>query len=377
MAFDTPVDDDDRADVAFVLDATHDALTAAAAGTLVVISAQLPVGSAAELQARCAASRGAADLAFACSPENLRLGKALQAFREPDRIVAGTRTAADRERVAALLAPFCDTIEWMGVESAEMTKHALNSFLALSVAFINEVSTICEDAGADASEVARGLKSERRIGPRAYLSPGDAFAGGTLARDIAFLRERAERAELPAHLLSGVQASNQAHKSWSQRTLSTLLGALEGRTVAVWGLTYKPGTNTLRRSGAIALCSWLLQRGAIVHAHDPVVTALPQDLAGAVTLAGDPLAAATGADALVVCTPWPDYLAVVADERWRRWPAPSSSMRAGFSSRRSARRPGYGSSKWAASRNTPQVTRERRPRGTQRHRHGREPGPRP
>jgi len=319
VAFDTPVDDDDRADVASVLDATHEFLAGAAAGTLVVVSAQLPVGSVADLEARCEATRGAADLAFACAPENLRLGRALMSFRKPDRIVVGTRDEAVRERMAVLLAPFSENVEWMGIESAEMTKHALNSFLATSVAFINEVSTICEDVGADAAEVARGLKSEHRIGPYAYLSPGDAFAGGTLARDVTFLRERASIAALPTHLLTGIQQSNDAHKGWAQRTLANLLGDLTGRRIAIWGLTYKPGTNTLRRSGAIALCSRLVERGAVVRAHDPVVTVLPEELADAVQLiarrrlhSAARFHSGTSADAVVICTPWPDYRAVAA-----------------------------------------------------------------
>ena len=312
VTFDTPVDDEDRADVASVLDAASTLLTEAAPGTLVVISSQLPVGSVRELESRCAARRGAADLALTCVPENLRLGSALESFRRPDRIVAGTRNAAVRDRMAALLSPFCDHVEWMGVESAEMTKHAINSFLATSVTFINEISTICEQVGADAAEVARGLKSERRIGPRAYLSPGDAFAGGTLARDIAFLREQADRGALPTHLLAGVQQSNDVHKNWVRRTLANVLDVIPGRRVALWGLTYKPGTDTLRRSGAIALCSWLLENGATVRLHDPVVRALPDHLAAHVQLADDALRAAAGAEALVLCTPWPEYRAFAA-----------------------------------------------------------------
>ena len=143
------------------------------------------------------ADAGRDDLRFACVPENLRLGRALQTFRSPDRFVAGVRSDEDRARLAAVLERFGSPIEWMGVESAEMTKHALNAFLATSVAFINEVAAICEAVGADASDVARGLKSEERIGPRAYLAPGDAFAGGTLARDIRFLSRPGARPGSP------------------------------------------------------------------------------------------------------------------------------------------------------------------------------------
>jgi UDPglucose 6-dehydrogenase len=199
----------------------------------------------------------------------------------------------------------------MGVESAEMTKHAVNGFLATSVAFINELASICEQVGADAAEVSRGLKSERRIGPRAYLSPGEAFAGGTLARDIGFLRELAAENDLPAHLFNGVAEGNAAHKRWTQRKLLELLGAgddsLQNVTVAVWGLTYKPHTDTLRRSSAVELCHWLLSQGAEVRAHDPALSAHPRELDENVTLCDSPLVAVEGADALVLCTPWPEY----------------------------------------------------------------------
>jgi UDPglucose 6-dehydrogenase len=290
--------------------------------SLVVVSSQLPVGSIATLEERCAVRRGDAGLRFACVPENLRLGRAIESFRARDRIVAGVRNERDRAELAELLAPLTHEIQWMRVESAEMTKHALNGFLATSVAFINEIAEICESVGADAEEVSRGLKSEQRIGPRAYLGPGDAFAGGTLARDIGFLRGLAKRRGLPAHVFAGVADGNTAHKDWTRRKLLELLaaesppesGALRGRRIAVWGLTYKPGTDTLRRSSAVELCRWLASVGAKVSAHDPAVSALPADLAGVIELFASPLRALADADALVVCTAWPDYLEVpVAD----------------------------------------------------------------
>jgi UDPglucose 6-dehydrogenase len=315
VTFDTPVDDEDRADVEWVLRQTEQLLAQLPGDALVIVSSQLPVGSVAALQGRCAAIRGSDDLRFACVPENLRLGGALEAFRAPDRFVAGVRCERDRAELEQLLAPFGAEIVWMRVESAEMTKHALNGFLATSVAFINEVAAICEAVGADAAEVSRGLKSERRIGPRAYLAPGDAFAGGTLARDVSFLRALAEQHGLPDEVFAGVAHGNIAHKAWAQRKLLALVGgeaALSAATVAIWGLTYKPGTDTLRRSSAVELCRWLVGIGASVRAHDPAVKCLPADLAEGVRLCETPQAAAKGASALVVCTAWPQYRAVPA-----------------------------------------------------------------
>ncbi|MEI7769853.1 MAG: nucleotide sugar dehydrogenase [Chloroflexales bacterium] len=314
VTYDTPVDDDDRADVTYVVERVARLFPALEPGALVLISSQLPVGSTRRLEQVYAAAHPDRQVSFAYSPENLRLGKAISVFTQPDRVVAGVRNAADQQRVAALLGPITERVEWMGVESAEMTKHALNAFLATSVTFINEVATLCEQVGADAKEVERGLKSEVRIGPRAYLGPGGAFAGGTLARDINFLSAIGAAHDRPTHLISAVRASNDAHKSWAGHRLEALLSSLAGRRIAVWGLTYKPGTDTLRRSSAVELCRWLVTQGAQVQAHDPAVTALPADLANLFSLHASPLDALAGAAALVVATEWPDYQAIAATE---------------------------------------------------------------
>jgi UDPglucose 6-dehydrogenase len=231
------------------------------------------------------------------------------------------RNEEDRRELAELLAPFSTNVLWMGVESAEMLKHALNGFLATSVAFANEIAAICETVGADAAEVARGLKSDPRIGSRAYLNPGEAFAGGTLARDVGFLTSTADWPGWTPHVSLGVARANAAHRGWTRRKLRELLGGeeepverfLAGRVLAVWGLAYKPGTDTLRRSDAVELCRWLAGAGAEVRAHDPAVRALPAGLAGVIELCGDPLDAATGAHALVICTACPGFREVPED----------------------------------------------------------------
>lgn len=308
-AYDTPVDDDDNADVEYVVECVSRLFPFLITGQEVLISSQLPVGTSMRLQALFAAARPDAQVSFSYSPENLRLGKAISVFSQPDRVVIGVRNEISRQVFTGLLAPFTDHIEWMSVESAEMTKHALNAFLATSVTFINEIASVCEQVGADAKEVERGLKSESRIGPKAYLGPGGAFAGGTLARDIAFLTKIGQEHELPLHLFPAIRASNDAHKNWPRRRLSQLLGGLSDKTIAVWGLTYKPGTDTLRRSSAIELCQWLIEQGAQVQAHDPMVKQLPEQYS-AIRLCSSPLESAQNADALVIATEWPEYRAV-------------------------------------------------------------------
>src|ERR1700694_6006164 len=220
IAYDTPVDEDENADIDYVMERATRIFPYLEPGALVLISAQLPVGSTQQLEQLYSAAYPDRKVTFGYSPENLRLGKAISVFTQPDRVVVGLRAEADRPRVQTLLKPFTEHIEWMSVESAEMTKHALNAFLAVSVVFANEIATLCEAVGADAKEVERGLKSEARIGPKAYLGPGAAFAGGTLARHIQFLSRLGETYSLHTSLLSSVKTSNDAHKNWVIRKLS-------------------------------------------------------------------------------------------------------------------------------------------------------------
>jgi UDPglucose 6-dehydrogenase len=310
VTFDTPVDDEDRADVGWVRAQLDRAADALAPGTLVLLSSQLPAGFGRDLADRWA-DRG---VTVGYSPENLRLGKAIEAFRDPERVVVGLDDLSDRERVHALLAPCTDNILWMSLESAEMSKHALNAFLATSVTFANELARLCEVTGADAKEVEAALKSEARIGPRAYLSPGAAFAGGTLARDVRFLQGFGVAGGRATPLFDGVIASNELHRDWARDQLARLLDASRDAPVAVLGLTYKPGTSTLRRSAAVGLCRWLDDRGVAVRAFDPGAEVPQGVLPSSLTLAPSAREAVRGARAAVVATPWPEFRELTADD---------------------------------------------------------------
>ncbi len=313
VAYDTPVDEDDVADVDFVVAQVEKLLPFLSNNSTVLVSSQMPVGSIRRMEAIADKLCLEKALSFAYSPENLRLGKALDVFLKPDRVVVGVRHDRDRKRIGQLLAPITDRIEWMSVESAEMTKHAINAFLATSVVFANEIAAVCEMVGADVKEVERGLKSEQRIGPKAYLSPGGAFAGGTLARDIEFLKVASHDHQLSIPLLESVKTSNDLHKTWVYRKLKAILPSLDGVVVVVWGLTYKPGTDTLRRSLAVELCNWLIERGARVRVHDPAVKALPLAWDGLVQRFDDALRALEGAQILLVGTEWPEYKEIPND----------------------------------------------------------------
>jgi UDPglucose 6-dehydrogenase len=310
VCHDTPVNEDDHADVAHVVDQVRATFPYLRDGTVVLVSAQLPVGTIAmlELALRKEAPGRAVD--FACSPENLRLGQALAIFRNPGRIVVGVRTPRARQVLEPLLRQFCDSLIWTSIESAEMTKHALNAFLAVSVTFTNEIAAICEQVGADAIEVETALRSDPRVGPNAYVRPGPAFAGGTLARDIQFLSQIAQRVQVGAPLIGSVIPSNRAHRQWAINQLRRRLQPLQGRRIAVLGIAYKPGTDAIRRSAAIELLRDLVEEGAEVSAFDPAAGQLPRHFDNKVRLAPDIASALSGAASVVIATEWPEFRAL-------------------------------------------------------------------
>jgi UDPglucose 6-dehydrogenase len=298
VCYDTPVDDNDVADLTPVIDGIARCVPHLRPGTLILISSQVPAGTCRVLEMRYPNHR------FAYSPENLRLGKALSIFANADRIILGVRTESDAKELEPLLTKFTRNLIVVQIESAEMIKHAINSFLANSIAFMNEIARICEHIGADAKEVERGLKSEPRIGPGAYLSPGGPFAGGTLARDVVALTKIGQEKNEPLVLMPAIKLSNDQHKLWAIQKLREELGEISGKSVAILGLTYKPGTDTLRRSLAVELCRELVKEGAKVRAYDPIVEKFFDQSAG-ITLSRNLEEVVVARDAVVVCTEWP------------------------------------------------------------------------
>ena len=312
VCYDTPVDADDRSDLGWVHARLNQVLSQLKPGTVVLLSSQLPVGTCAQLAKRYPR------LHIACSPENLRLGKAIDAFEKPARIIVGAASAPARAVLEEMLAPLGAPLVWMRPESAEMVKHALNSFLALSVAYINEIAALAETVGADAQEVAAGLKSDPRIGARAYLAPGGPFAGGTLARDVVTLSQLGAEQKIPLALISAIKESNDRHRGWAFRKVSAAVADVPHPVVAVLGLAYTPNTSTLRRSAAVELCRQLLAAKIQVQAFDPLIRAADaehRDLPFASSAAD----ALRGAHAAVICTEWPEF-------RDYPWPALLAGM---------------------------------------------------
>lgn len=318
ITYDTPVDDDDNADVDFVVEQILKTVPNLKNNATILVSSQMPIGSIKKLENIVKDKYIEKNINFAYSPENLRLGNALNVFLKPDRIVVGTRLNITKEIITSILEPLNAKIEWMSVESAEMTKHAINSFLATSVVFANEIATICEMTGADAKEVERGLKSEQRIGYKAYLSPGVAFSGGTLARDIEFLKDVSYKNNINIPLLESVKVSNDIHKSWMKRKIQHIFPILQDVTIAIWGITYKAGTDTLRRSMPVELCNWLLSQGSIINIYDPIVKELPPKWNGVVQRFEKPLASLNQADILLLGTECKEYKEIFSNYKFTK-----------------------------------------------------------
>ena len=280
VTYDTPVDDDDNADVEFVENQIKDLINYINPSGTLIISSQMPIESTSKLKNYITKNHPNYNIKLAYSPENLRLGNAINVFTNPDRVIVGVFEEDTKNIIEELLNKIKNKIIWMSVPSAEMTKHAINSFLALSVTFINELSSFCELTGADASEVEIGLKSENRIGPKSYLKPGPAFAGGTLARDLKFLVSKANELNINSTLFEAALKSNDQHKNWIKNKLITLYKNLDDIKITVLGLTYKPNTSTLRRSLSVELCNWLISKNIEISVFDPKIKLPPKELKG-------------------------------------------------------------------------------------------------
>jgi UDPglucose 6-dehydrogenase len=307
---DTPVDEDDRSDLSGIYSDVQRAAPSLTPAASVYVTAQVPVGTCDDLAARIRAANPGWGGCIAYSPENLRLGQALERFRTPPLPVIGIEPEAGSPALDALLAEFPVTWKRVTLRTAEMSKHALNAFLATSICFANELGNLCDRLGADGHQLAGALRLEPRIGAKAMLFPGLGFSGGTLARDLQTLRGFGDALGVETRLLDGAWAANQAQNLVVVETLRRRLDGLAGRRIAVLGLTYKPDTSTLRRSAALEVIAALTAEGAVVAAHDPKADRAELVAMGGFTVCDDPLAAASGADALVLMTPWADYRAL-------------------------------------------------------------------
>ena len=214
ITIDTPVDKNDIADTNYVMCETINTFPYISSGTTILISSQLPVGSTLQLQEIFELEHtDKSDVNFAYSPENLRHGRAIEIFNNPGRIIVGAKDENNMS-LKILLRTICQNTIYMSLESAEMVKHTLNAFLATEIAFINEISLICEKTGANIKDVEKGLMSDSRIGDKGFLKAGKHYTGGTLGRDVEYLHQMSNSLDLKSSLIRAISESNYNHKKY-------------------------------------------------------------------------------------------------------------------------------------------------------------------
>ncbi|MDP3920121.1 MAG: nucleotide sugar dehydrogenase [Candidatus Omnitrophota bacterium] len=308
ITFDTPVDDEDRVDLS-ELDSTITLITPHLdKNAVVIIHSQVPVGTSERWQVEIDTKRPGASIDVVCSPENLRLGCALELYKKPDMIVVGSDSERARKKAATFFAFFDAQKIYVSRRTAEMAKHALNVFFATSISFANQLGNLCDQVGADGMEIARILKADGRIGKRAQVRPGLGFAGATLARDLRALQRLGHEVGEPTPLIDAVLDINQRQTERVVRLIAQYFeGDMRGKVVTVLGLTYKPGTSTLRRSAALEIIQKLQNLGAEVRAHDPKADIGEYSGKVPFEFIRDPYEAVAGAHAILLTTEWPEY----------------------------------------------------------------------
>ena len=314
LAVGTPPDEDGSADLQHVLAVARTIATHMAAPKVIVNKSTVPVGTAdkvAEAVLTVLQQRGAdIDFNVVSNPEFLKEGAAVADCKRPDRIVIGTDSPAAEAQLRALYAPFNrnhDKIVVMDVKSAELTKYAANAMLATKISFINEIANLAERLGADIEAVRRGIGSDPRIGYH-FIYPGVGYGGSCFPKDVKALIHTAQSIGFEPEVLLAVERRNDAQRRvLPERIVAHYGGTLQGKTIAVWGLAFKPETDDMREAPSRYLLQALWAAGARVRAHDPAAMAEARRIFGEradLTLCANPTEALEGADALVIVTEW-------------------------------------------------------------------------
>jgi UDPglucose 6-dehydrogenase len=277
---------------------------------VIVVKSTVPVGTNAEL-ARRMAEVTAVPFHVASNPEFLKEGAAIDDFNKPDRVVVGVRRADVAKELHTLYEPFLRTDRpflVMSPESAEMTKYVANCLLATKISFINEMANLCEAYGADINDVRRGIGHDQRIGFH-FLFPGVGYGGSCFPKDIRAVIHMAKTRGLPAEMMAAVDSVNEAQKNVLFHKIERYFGGeIKDKTIAIWGLAFKPRTDDVREAPALVLIDLLLKAGAALRVHDPEALANVRAVYGEKLVYCDrPYGALEQADALVVVTEWNEF----------------------------------------------------------------------
>jgi UDPglucose 6-dehydrogenase len=307
ITFDTPVDARDEVDLSPIFQIIPELAKRLEKDSTLVVSSQVPIGTCEHIKSMIKQQNPALEFDIAYCPENLRLGQAIQCFINPERIVIGADSSSTLDRVEELLTVIDVPKVKMDLRSAEMVKHALNTFLGMSISFSNEIANLCDELGADALKVMAALQSDARIGSRLPLQPGLGFAGGTLARDLKILHNLGEKLGCETCLVDAILKVNERQNSMVVKKIEKVYGKVRGLRIGVLGLTYKAGTSTLRRSAALEIIQELTGKGASVKAHDPKALLQEVQEHPEFEFCPDPYEVTKDSDALVIITDWPQF----------------------------------------------------------------------
>jgi UDPglucose 6-dehydrogenase len=304
---------DGHADLSYVYTAAREIAAALDGFTVIITKSTVPVGTGDEVDRIIRETRPDADFAVVSNPEFLREGAAIQDFKHPDRIVAGTDEDRARKLFAEIYRPLYlnkAPILYTSRRTAELIKYAANAFLATKITFINEIADLAEKVGADVQDVASGIGLDNRIGSK-FLHPGPGFGGSCFPKDTRALLQTAHDYEVPLRIVEAVITANDIRKRAMARRVSAAFGgSLRGKTIAVLGLTFKPNTDDMREAPAIPLITALQDMGARVRAFDPVGMEQAKAILPDVAYCDGPYTCADGADGVVIVTEWEQFRAL-------------------------------------------------------------------
>ena len=311
----TPPDEDGSADLKYVLEVARTIGRNMKQYKLVVTKSTVPVGTASKVRAVIQEEldkRGVTvDFDVASNPEFLKEGNAISDFMSPDRVVVGVESARAEKLMSKLYKPFLLNnfrVIFMDIPSAEMTKYAANSMLATRISFMNDIANLCEIVGADVNMVRSGIGSDTRIG-RKFLYPGIGYGGSCFPKDVKALIKTAEQNGYTMRVLTAVEEVNENQKSvLFEKLMKQFNGDLQGKTVALWGLAFKPETDDMREAPALVLIDKLLKAGCKVRAYDPAaVQECKRRIGDTIYYACDMYDALLDADALMLVTEWKEF----------------------------------------------------------------------
>jgi UDPglucose 6-dehydrogenase len=310
LALPTPPGEDGSADLKYILKVADDLGPLLKDYTVIIDKSTVPVGTADKVRSRIAAG-AKVDFDVVSNPEFLREGVAVEDFMKPDRVVIGTTSARAQKVMEALYQPFVrqgNPIIFMDERSAELTKYAANSFLATKISFMNEIANLCELVGADVDAVRKGVGTDSRIGKR-FLFPGIGYGGSCFPKDVQALAKSSDEVKYEFKILKAVMDVNADQKTrLIPRIKEYFKNDLKGKTIAFWGLSFKPHTDDIREAPSLYNIEELLNAGAVIKVHDPEGMENVKKIFGEkVSYCITPYDAAEKADAIFIATEWPEF----------------------------------------------------------------------